>query len=84
MNFIHKSRYFKPQGIPLRELSEINLSFEEIEALRLRFVENLSQANAAKKMGISQSQYQRDLWEANKKITEAIIEGKALKVEESM
>ena len=75
-----KDRYFKPRGIPLRNLEEIDVKHEEMETLRLRYIEGMSQNDAAKKMGISQSQYQRDLWKSHKKITDALISGKAIRV----
>lgn len=72
--------YFKPQGVPMRELEIIELTTEEAEALRLRNIKDLEQEEAAKKMNTSQSTYQRILSSAYKKITEALIEGKAIKI----
>jgi len=72
--------YFKPQGVPMRELEIIELTAEEVEALRLKNTENLEQEEAAKKMNTSQSTFQRILSSAYKKITEAIIGGKAIKI----
>ena len=72
--------YFKPQGVPMRDLEMIELNAEEVEALRLRNTEDLEQEEAAKKMNTSQSTFQRILSSAYKKITEAIIEGRAIKI----
>ena len=72
--------YFKPRGIPLRELNEVNITDEELETLRLRYIENIDQEQAAKMMGISQSQYQRDLTSVMQKITEALINGYAISI----
>ena len=72
--------YFKPQGIPMRNLEEVELTAEEVEALRLKNVENLDQIEAAKKMNTSQSTFQRILTSAHKKISQAIIKGKAIKI----
>jgi predicted DNA-binding protein (UPF0251 family) len=72
--------YFKPRGIPLRELNEVNITDEELETLRLRYIENIDQEQAAKMMGISQSQYQRDLTSVMEKITEALINGYAISI----
>ena len=80
IDFSPNVRYFKPQGIPLRELEEIELTLEELEALRLKNVEGLEQIEAAKKMKTSQSTFQRILASAYKKITKALIEGKAIKI----
>ncbi len=71
--------YFKPQGVPLRELEIIELSFEEMEAYRLRHVNGLEQIQAAEKMATSQSTYQRILYSAYKKIADALTNGKAIK-----
>jgi len=72
--------YFKPQGVPMRFLEVIELTTEEAEALRLRNIKDLEQEEAAKRMNTSQSTYQRILSSAYKKITEALIEGKAIKI----
>ncbi len=72
--------YFKPRGIPLRELTEVNISKEEMETLRLRYIEKLDQLIAATRMGISQSQYQRDVTSAMEKIIKALMNGSALSI----
>ena len=74
--------YFKPQGVPMRFLEVIELSSEELEALRLKNIEGLEQTEAAEKMNTSQSTFQRILCSGYKKITEALIEGKAIKIVE--
>jgi len=73
--------YFKPRGIPLNQLTEISISFEELESLRLRYIEKLSQNDSAEKMEISQSQYQRDLTQVLEKLTKALINGEAIRIE---
>jgi predicted DNA-binding protein (UPF0251 family) len=72
--------YFKPQGVPIRNLDVVELTTEEIEAYRLRHIENLEQKEAAKKMHTSQSTYQRILSSAYKKTANALINGKAIKI----
>ncbi|MBS4014951.1 MAG: DUF134 domain-containing protein [Candidatus Latescibacteria bacterium] len=72
--------YFKPQGIPMRTLEVIELTIEEVEALRLKNVKDLEQEKAAEKMKTSQSTFQRILSSAYKKVTRALIEGKAIKI----
>jgi len=64
----------------MRELEIVKLTAEEVEALRLRNTENLEQEEAAKKMNTSQSTFQRILSSAYKKITEALTDGKAIKI----
>lgn len=72
--------YFKPRAIPLSMLREVELSVEEIEALRLCDYKDIDQVKAAKKMKISQSTLQRILTRARKKVAEALVEGKAIKI----
>jgi len=72
--------YFKPQGVPLRFLDVVNLSLEEVEALRLKNIKGLEQTECAKKMRTSQSTFQRILSSAYKKISNALINGKAIKI----
>lgn len=72
--------YFKPQGVPMRNLDEVQLSTEELEALRLKNIENLDQLDCAKKMKTSSSTVQRLLTSAYRKIAQGLIEGKAIKI----
>ena len=64
----------------MRYLDMIELSTEEVEALRLKNIRNLDQVECAKLMKTSQSTFQRILSSAYKKISQAIIEGKAIKI----
>lgn len=73
--------YFKPRGIPLRELQCVTLTLDEAEALRLKDLEDMEQKAAAKKMAISQSTFQRILVSAHRKIADALVCGKAIKIE---
>ncbi len=73
--------YFKPRAIPLSILEEVDLAKDELEALRLCDLKRLDQKTAAQKMKISQSTLQRILKKARKKVAEALIEGKAIKIE---
>jgi predicted DNA-binding protein (UPF0251 family)/predicted Fe-Mo cluster-binding NifX family protein len=73
--------YFKPAGIPFRFLSEVRLSVEEAEALRLKELEGLEQLEGAMKMGISRPTFQRVLSAARKKVADAILNGKAIRIE---
>lgn len=73
--------YFKPQGIPLWQLDELRLPLEGLEALRLKDVERLQGAEAALRMGVSRATFERVLAGARRTVAEALIEGKALRVE---
>jgi predicted DNA-binding protein (UPF0251 family) len=72
--------YFKPQGVPMRYLQVVELSLEEIESYRLRHIKDMDQQVAAEKMNTSTSTYQRILHSAYKKIADALINGKAIKI----
>jgi len=72
--------YFKPRAVPLSMLEEVDLSIDELEALRLCDLKDLEQKEAAKKMKVSQSTLQRILTSARKKVAEALTEGKAIKI----
>jgi predicted DNA-binding protein (UPF0251 family) len=63
------------------KLEEIVLDKEELEAIKLNDFDDLNQIEAAEKMKISQSTFQRILSSARGKIAEAIIKGKALRIE---
>ncbi len=73
--------YFKPAGIPVRDLDTVNLTFDELEAVRLTDLEDLYQADAAVKMNISRQTLGNIVKSAHKKIAEALIKGKAIKIE---
>lgn len=73
--------YFKPRGIPLGELEESILAVDEFEAVRLKDLEGLEQEECAKKMNISQPTFHRLILSARKKIADALVNGKALKIE---
>lgn len=75
-------KFFKPHGVPMSQLELVNLSDEELEAMRLKNIEGLDQIAAAEKMGTSQSTFQRILSSAYKKVTEALVHGKAVKIHE--
>lgn len=81
IGFVPDVTYFKPQGIPMRFLEEVSLSFEEIEAVRLKDMEGLEQEQAAARMGVSRPTFQRILASARNKIAAAILSGKAIRIE---
>jgi uncharacterized protein len=69
-----------PENGAACEWSAVEINIEEVEALRLKNIVGLDQTKAAAEMKISQSSLQRLLSSAYKKITEALIEGKPIKV----
>jgi predicted DNA-binding protein (UPF0251 family) len=72
---------YKPAGVPLDRLRRIALLHEEMEALRLADLEGLTQAEAARRMGVSRSTFQRIVTQARHQVALALIEGHALQVE---
>lgn len=73
--------YFKPPGIPLTELEEVVLTVDELEALRLADKEGMYQEHAAERMNISRPTFGRIVETARRKVAEALVEGKALRIE---
>lgn len=73
--------FFKPRGIPLVELEEVTLAFDEYEALRLADLEGLYQEDAAVRMNISRATFGRIVEAAHRKVADALINGKAIKIE---
>ena len=62
-------------------LEETVLTVDEFEAIRLRDYEGLDQTEAARRMGISQPTFQRAYESARKKVADALVNGKAIKIE---
>ncbi|MCW7753193.1 DUF134 domain-containing protein [Desulfobotulus sp. H1] len=73
--------YFKPRGIPLRDLDEVVLTVDEREALRLADLEDLSHAEAGERMAVSRATFGRILQKARKITADALVNGKAIRVE---
>jgi len=72
--------YFKPAGVRMIDLEESVLTVDEFEAVRLKDLEGLDEGTAAKKMNISQPTFNRLVSSARKKIADAIVHGKAIKI----
>ena len=79
--FLPNVTYFKPAGIPLRTLGEVQLSVEEAEAIRLKDLESLGQEEGAERMNISRPTFQRILSSGRQKIADALLNGKAIRIE---
>jgi predicted DNA-binding protein (UPF0251 family) len=73
--------YFKPQGIPMPYLNIVNLTIDEYEAVRLGDLEKLKHLAAAGQMNISRPTFTRLLRSAHSKISDAIVNGKAIRIE---
>ncbi len=79
--FFPDVKYFKPAGIPLRELEEVLLSLEEVEAIRLKELEGLDQEAGAEKMNVSRPTFQRILASGRKKMADALLNGRTIRIE---
>ncbi|MBD3250429.1 MAG: DUF134 domain-containing protein [Candidatus Pacebacteria bacterium] len=82
LSFSPRVRYFKPRGVPLRFLSEVEVAPDELEALKLHDVDGLSQTRAAQKMKISQPTFNRILNRAYHKVAKALIKGQAIRLQD--
>lgn len=81
VEFIPRVTFFKPAGVPMDSLQEIRLSIEEAEAIRLKDLEGLEQDDAAAQMNISRPTYARNLSGARQKVADALLNGKAIRIE---
>jgi predicted DNA-binding protein (UPF0251 family)/predicted Fe-Mo cluster-binding NifX family protein len=73
--------YFKPRGVPLSGLTEVVLAVDEFEALRLADYEGLYHEEAAVRMNVSRPTFGRMLSLAREKVADAIVNGKALRIQ---
>jgi len=71
---------FKPAGTPARALEKMELTLDELEAMRLADLEGLYQEEAAERMGVSRPTFGRIVESARRKVTEALVVGKALAI----
>lgn len=81
VGFIPDVVYFKPAGVPLRQLEVVLLDLSELEALRLKDHTELDQEECARLMRISRPTFQRILVSARRKVADALVTGKAIRVE---
>ena len=73
--------FFKPAGVPGKNLERVNMTLDEFEAVRLADLEGLYQEDSAKQMNISRQTFGNIVTSAHKKIADCIINGKILKLE---
>ncbi len=81
IRFRPDATYFKPAGVAMAGLEHSTLTFDEIEALRLKDYEGRGQAEAAESMNVSQPTFHRLLMSARKKAADALVNGKAIRIE---
>lgn len=80
INGMPNSNYFKPAGVPLRLIKISELTTPEFEAVRLNDFSRIEQEEAAREMQISQPTFSRILTSARRKISDALVNGKAIKI----
>lgn len=72
---------FGPMGVGAENSEEvIVMSVEEYETIRLIDLEGLTQEECSKSMGVARSTIQRIYDEARKKLADALVNGKTLKI----
>lgn len=73
--------YFKPRGVPLRDLEEVGLTVDEYEAIRLADLFGLSHEEAGKRMGVSRATFGRIIQNARRMVADALVNGMAIRIE---
>ena len=72
---------FGPSGPGMTSPGEVVLTVDEYEAVRLKDLEGLDQAECAAMMEISQPTFHRLVTSARKKIADALTHGKTIRIE---
>lgn len=75
-----RAYYFKPRAIPLCELEESALELDEFQAIKHADLERLDQVSAAAKMKVSRQTFGNILASARRKLADAVVHGKALRI----
>ncbi|NLK25592.1 MAG: DUF134 domain-containing protein [Euryarchaeota archaeon] len=70
--------FYKPEGVPSWSMQVVEISYAELEAVRLIDIEGLTQEEASARMGISRRSFWNDLASARKKIAHALVGGHAI------
>lgn len=80
VEFFPDSTYFVPMGVPACSLEQVDIMMEELEAMRLKDIENLNQEECAKRMNVSRQTFQNIIDSARKKVAVSLTEGKAINI----
>jgi predicted DNA-binding protein (UPF0251 family) len=72
---------FGPVSALARAPDQVVVTLDEFEAVRLADLEELYQERAAERMGVSRPTFSRIIESAHRKIAEALVSGKGLKIE---
>ena len=80
VEFFPENNYFVPWGKRKCEIEETTLKVEELEAMRLKDIEDLNQEECAVKMQVSRQTFQNIIDSARKKVTIALTNGNAIRI----
>lgn len=73
-----RKRSFNPEG---GSKEEVVIKLDELEAIRLKDVEDLNQEQAAERMNVSRQTYQLILDSGRKKVAVALTEGRSIQID---
>ncbi len=76
-----KASAFKPVGLKMCEIEEVVMTLDEFEALRLADLDGMYQEEAAAQMRVSRPTFSRIIESARRKVADALVHGKALRIE---
>ncbi|HCC07239.1 MAG TPA: hypothetical protein DEP72_03605 [Clostridiales bacterium] len=71
---------FGPINREYSVMEEILLNIDELEAMRLKDIENLDQERCAERMGVSRQTFQIIIASARQKVTSALLNGNTLNI----
>ncbi|MDD4873872.1 MAG: DUF134 domain-containing protein [Dehalococcoidales bacterium] len=80
VSFIPQVTSFIPLGVSVYNLQEVHLNIEELEAIRLKDIEELELEECAREMDVSRTTFSRILDSARKNIADALLLGKAIHI----
>lgn len=73
-----KDKMYSPSGCEDKEV--ISVMIEELEAMRLKDVEELNQSEAAQRMGVSRQTFQNIIDSGRKKVARALFDGITIEI----
>jgi uncharacterized protein len=76
-----RAYYFKPRAVPLCELEETTLQLDEFQAVKYADLDGFDGSRAAAAMKISRQTFSNILASARRKLADAVVNGKSLKIE---
>jgi predicted DNA-binding protein (UPF0251 family)/predicted Fe-Mo cluster-binding NifX family protein len=72
--------HFEPRGVSAGAADAVELSLDELEALRLADLQGRAQADAAERMGVSRATFGRVVASARCKVASALVQGRAIRI----